>query len=480
MWHFRLGRIPVTVHFSHFAFSALLLGGLAMAVAPALLALVVRPQLPGNPWPQSVLSDPQSAGYFGHLVVLTAMWVGIVFVSVLVHELGHALVSRAFGYSPAIQLVFLGGNTNPNAPGPIPWHRDVLLTLAGPGFGLTLGVLAFVLDQLVGHHSHVLAYGLTMLFAANLIWAIYNLLPVTPLDGGRVTQALSMRLFGRPGFLIAHVFGLLVGLAVVAYGLRQGFVMVAVMMGISLMQTVALISAYFRGEAPAREDDPVEALALRQGDELYVKGDLDGARREFRRLAEETQSPSLRGRAFHRLGWVALKLGEGRQALDAFSQAGGSIPIEPHALAAAFSLVGDDERSLPLWEQAVQRSDEATLRNEWAGALLRLGRVDEARRVTGDELATAYRFAERVLFLRGRFEEAARMGEEALALKPDPTVAYNAACAYARAHDKANAVRLLERASGFGFSDAETARSDPDLHLLSGYEPFERWLSTLR
>ena len=93
--------------------------------------------------------------------------------------------SRAFGYRPAIALVWLGGHTDPRAPGPIPWHKDVALTLAGPLFGFGLALAAFGGRQALPPGSEVGAFVLGHVLWANLLWSTFNLAPVHPLDGGR-------------------------------------------------------------------------------------------------------------------------------------------------------------------------------------------------------------------------------------------------------------------------------------------------------
>ncbi|MFL6860038.1 MAG: hypothetical protein ACJ8EV_04380, partial [Sphingomicrobium sp.] len=129
MLRFRLGSIPVEVQPSHLFFSALL----AWSNLPR----------PGSRswqgWPFEGLTSASDPGYSRAMLGFVLAWMFIVFVSVLVHELGHAVLSRAFGYRPSIALAWMGGHTQPNAPGPIPWHKDLALTLAGPLFGLALG-----------------------------------------------------------------------------------------------------------------------------------------------------------------------------------------------------------------------------------------------------------------------------------------------------------------------------------------------------
>ena len=154
--------------------------------------------------------------------------------------------------------------------------------------------------------------------------------------------------------------------------------------------------------------------------------------------------------------------------------------MEPHALAAAFSLVGDDARAVSLWEHAWRESGDATVLHEWAGSLIRAQRADEALRLPGVDPAAAYACAERVLFIRGAYSEAAQVSEAALTHAPRADIAYDAACAYARAHNVRDALRLLERARELGFRDAAYAASDEDLAPLHAEPAFEQWLTALR
>jgi hypothetical protein len=118
--------------------------------------------------------------------------------------------------------------------------------------------------------------------------------------------------------------------------------------------------------------------------------------------------------------------------------------------------------------------------HEYAGSLIRLGKTQEALKLPHVEPAAAFQCAERALFIRGAYSEAAAVGEAALAHVPESGIAYDAACAYARAKDVPNAVRLLRRASELGFRDATYAASDEDLAPLHGYADFEAWLVELR
>jgi len=447
MLRFRLGSIPVEVHYSHFLVAAMLGSNLARGVSPA--------------------------EAFARL----AVWIAVVFVSVLTHELGHALVSRAYGYRPRIQLVWTGGLTQPNAPGPIPWHRDILLTLSGPVFGLGLFAVALGLSAIV-RPTGAAQEALSDLVVVNFTWSLLNLLPIVPLDGGRIVQVALMRAFRRRGFLFAQLITVATAVVIGAYLWGRGQQLFLLYLAFFALRAVQQIAEYLRGEVPGGAD-PSDA-PLNNARTLFKDGDVEAARAMAEQiLASNEISPRSRSAAHHLLGWIAVKQGQGRLALDHFSQVHGT-PVEASALAAAFSLVGDDMRSIPLWELAFRETQDPTVRHEWAGALIRAGRTEEALKLPKVDPAAAYACAERVLFIRGNFSEAAKIGLEAMAAYPRPETAYDTACALARAGDRAGALRLLERAAELGFRDAEFAASDADLKLIHGLPGFEAWLAALK
>lgn len=463
MLRFRVGGIPVDVHLSHLLISALLSFQLAQVAGP-------------EGWPGAIINNLGSPERAHTLGLVALLWMAIITSSALVHELGHALVSRAFGYQPSVHLLGMGGLTQPNANETIPWHKDLLLTAAGPAFGAGLGLLALLALAAMPGASAPLRYGVGSLAAANLFWAAVNLVPVAPLDGGKLSVLLLMRALGRKGFLVAQVVALAVSAVAVALGAAQGAVLLAVFFGFYAARAVSAIRGYQRGELPEPDAAHPNEVALAEAEKQLHAGALDAARSQAEAVLQLELQPPQRARAHHLLGWVALKEGAGRRALDHFSQAQG-VQVAPHALAAAFSLLGDEARALPLWEAAARSSDDLTIRHEFAGALLRAGREADARRLPGVRLALAYTAAERVHHLRKEYDKAAAFAEAAFHAEPGPEFAYDAGCAWALAGDLAAAMRMLGLAAQNGFARRELARADPDLASLRGLPEFEEWLA---
>jgi stage IV sporulation protein FB len=147
------------------------------------------------------------------------IWVGCGFVSILVHELGHALAYRLFGSWSAITLHGFGGFAETNDPPRSPWQR-MLVALAGPAAGFALcGATYGVMVATAGGGLPAYARNaLTYLFIMNLFWNAFNLLPVLPLDGGRVFRELLAVFRARNPDVPAHGVSFGVALLLAVYG----------------------------------------------------------------------------------------------------------------------------------------------------------------------------------------------------------------------------------------------------------------------
>ncbi len=111
------------------------------------------------------------------------------FISVLIHELGHALTARKFGAHSEIVLQAFGGYAAYSGVR-LTRPQSFAVTAAGPAVQILLG-LALLL--VMPHLPEMSPYGmhfLKTLMWISLVWALLNLLPVLPLDGGRMLDSI--------------------------------------------------------------------------------------------------------------------------------------------------------------------------------------------------------------------------------------------------------------------------------------------------
>ena len=127
--------------------------------------------------------------------VLAAVFVIALYVSVLVHELAHVVVARAYRMPVAsVTLHLLGGETLIEGESRTP-GQELATSISGPLASLGIALAAFgVSDAMgVGTTSDII----WSIAFVNLIVAAFNMLPGLPLDGGRVFRAIIWTITGR-------------------------------------------------------------------------------------------------------------------------------------------------------------------------------------------------------------------------------------------------------------------------------------------
>jgi stage IV sporulation protein FB len=165
--------------------------------------------------------------------IALVIWISAMFVSILIHELGHALMIRRFGREAHIVLYMMGGlaiEGRPQTQYGNPWSLDsytggyqpkarlpqeqIVISAAGPGIqfllaGLIIGavfasggnvrIAGGTIPLPVAILSGGLATNLNLvllvhyLLYINIFWALMNLLPVLPLDGGQIALQVLLQ-----------------------------------------------------------------------------------------------------------------------------------------------------------------------------------------------------------------------------------------------------------------------------------------------
>lgn len=139
-------------------------------------------------------------------VTLVFAWIAVVFVSILLHEMGHALTARAFGSEVEIELNAIGGLTSWTVPeadfGP---GRRAVVAAAGSGVGVLFGGLVWLVASFTGPYQGLGGVVVDNLVYVNLFWGLLNWLPIRPLDGGHLFTSLLEKIAPRRGEMIANV-----------------------------------------------------------------------------------------------------------------------------------------------------------------------------------------------------------------------------------------------------------------------------------
>jgi Zn-dependent protease len=287
------------------------------------------------------------------------VWVAVVFQGILMHELGHALVGRAFGREPRIELIALGGLTWWEQREPLTPGRSIAVSFAGPAVGIAIGLAALaVFDILGGAEGSLSRYTLSSLIYVNLGWGILNLLPVLPLDGGNIVAATLEWLSPKRGRLLAcYVSFAVIGVLFVAtvYFKQYPATILLVLLGFSTLQALRIERQRLGLQAPdaAPPESPVE-----QAFAALERGDGPSLVRLASDLVTQAHTTQELDEAFHLLAWGRLMNGEPGEAHAALRSLSGERTPDPALEGAVLVELGKPGEAVPLLEEACERGGD--------------------------------------------------------------------------------------------------------------------------
>lgn len=145
------------------------------------------------------------------LLVLVFVFAG--FLSIMIHELGHALTIRKYGLPAAITLRAFGGYASFPAD-KLDRKQSFVVTAAGPALQFVFGVLLIVLAPSISipEGSLFLPF-LRDLIWVSIAWSILNCLPVYPMDGGQMMAAILGPKKQHNVHLISFIVAVIIGIA---------------------------------------------------------------------------------------------------------------------------------------------------------------------------------------------------------------------------------------------------------------------------
>ncbi len=206
----------------------------------------------------------------------------LLYLSVLLHEIAHALMAQRYGLGVrSISLHFLGGATEIDSETRTP-GQEFKVAVVGPLTSVVIGLLALAL--LMVTPSGLLSLAVGGLAGANLIVGVLNLVPGLPLDGGRLLRALVWKTTGsmHRGTIVAawggRVAAVLVlgwpALARTLYGTKPDVFdyLMAVIIASFLWSgaTASMVNARVRRRLPSLKARPLARRVVAVPDELPI------------------------------------------------------------------------------------------------------------------------------------------------------------------------------------------------------------------
>ncbi|MEM9876448.1 MAG: site-2 protease family protein [Myxococcota bacterium] len=444
--------------------------------------------------------------YLNHPVHL-AVWVFCVFVSIIVHELGHATVMTRYGLRPEIALHGMGGHAAAHGLQRLSRGRKIFVSFAGPLAGFVFAAMwialalateplailsAFPYDWVESLTSAVvgsdalrqpvnegLGFLLRTLIWINVAWGFFNLVPVLPLDGGHILEdALGPRRFALTCYVSLAFCALAILYAALplarGYGGIGSFWLIFIFGGAG-WQTYRRLKDYEaatgkhhrrrRRSAPPEVDATPEVRAkLAQArraldDEAYASAATAASW-----VLGQTPPRTVRGEATQVLAWAELLRDDVAAARRRFPELKKLDAVDPAFEGALLLAEGKDEAARTVFEAARAEGDD---RKEVVGPLIQLliarDEVARAAAIALDIVATLSdedvgQMAE-IAAAHGAHRWSARLYEARFERGGDPEDSYAAAREHSREGDTQGALVSLERALRAGL-DAERVRGD--------------------
>lgn len=254
MRNFTIGRvwgIPIRINISLVVFLPILAWLIGTGTQIAVYAGLIEAIAP-------VTIDPATLAAESRWVIGILAAVGL-FVSVAIHELGHAWAAMRYGVEvQSITLWILGGLASLSSV-PREWDREFWIAVAGPAASVLVGAVCLAALYVIPASAPVAVFVVGWLAVTNIVLTVFNMLPAFPMDGGRVLRALLAR--SRPYGSATRI----------AARIGTGFAVLFAIVGVLAFSPLLLLLALFIYGAASGESRVVMLGDLLEG---LTVGDL--------------------------------------------------------------------------------------------------------------------------------------------------------------------------------------------------------------
>lgn len=422
------------------------------------------------------------------------LFFAILFLAVLLHELGHAIVGRRFGATPFVVLTLMGGYTQLHGQRFTP-GRAAIMSFAGPLIGIVIGGAALAYSAFTPiAHGAVVTNALGDIWWTNLGWAIFNLIPIVGLDGGNIMAALFDKAFGPRGVRAALIISIFIAVAIVTlfwclFAVTHGEppIWITLLFGFFAMrnyrewQMLGRWSDKLRPQpgtarvssAPAAAAGPSEERIeseIERGFRALEERNATLVRTIGESLVPHVRSPDQRFQVAHLVAWGRLLSGDVSGARRALQQLIPPGQLPDALLEGAIRLeLGNAAEAVPSLAEAIVDRNDDFVATRFARAVVSSGRIDPVLALLAKEDvskaigARPFQIISSELAYAGRHEAARQVGEALFARFHAGADAFNVACALGRLDRADDALAWLEKALEAGLPDKSVLDTDADI-----------------
>lgn len=252
----------------------------------------------------------QSQSFIGIFI-----WVLVIVISVLFHELGHAFTAKFFGLHPKIELIAFGGVTSYENKRVVFW-KQFLIVLNGPLFGIGLFLFCSLIIYLnIFTNIYVFSF-FKIAQIVNLFWSIVNLLPVLPLDGGQLLRIALEGFFGIRGFRLSLFIGSLVALLFSIFFFIRGGFLIGALFFLFAFQS---FDSWRKSKYVTSSDRDIKFTSiLKKAERLIKEGKKEEAVEALKKIRKIQKEGITYNLATHYLAMLYYEMGEKKEAYDLF------------------------------------------------------------------------------------------------------------------------------------------------------------------
>ncbi|GAB5411320.1 MAG: hypothetical protein ChlgKO_04340 [Chlamydiales bacterium] len=309
-------------------------------------------------------------------VIGTLVWTVIIFVSILVHEFGHAIASLSFGQHPRIELIPFGGLTYPEGK-KISKFKEFLVIFNGPLFGLILFSISYALLKIPGVSDTFWGGPLLIMRNINLFWTLVNLLPVLPLDGGQLIRVLCEGIFKDKGIKIALIASICISISFILVSFLVGYFLIGAIFALFAFQNFETYR-HMRSFSEHDRDEENQEL-IRQAEEALSNNHKPIAKPLLEKIVKKTDKGMIFNAASQYLAKILYDEGDQKRSYELLIRVHDDLPFEGKLLLHELSFKnGNDEMTLELAGECFQMTQNAEIALRSAKAAARLKQMEPA------------------------------------------------------------------------------------------------------